>query len=190
MPFPSKNRSDPVAGRRRALRLLACVGVGAVSGLWLSGCHSTDSSPWLHAGMAFPAFDLPGADGRIHRFGDYAGSPLLVNFWATWCPPCRAEMPDLQALQQRLAARGLRVLGISVDEDVNLVREFLLKNPVGFPVLLDSRRVLAEGLLRLNTYPTSCLVGRDGVVVEVIYGARPWADDAHAALIAQRLSIV
>lgn len=140
--------------------------------------------------MVFPAFDLPGADGRMHRFGDYAGSPLLVNFWATWCPPCRAEMPDLQALQQRLGARGLRVLGISVDEDANLVREFLLNYPVGFPVLLDSRRVLAEGLLRLNSYPTSCLVGRDGVVVEVIHGARPWADDAHAGLIAQRLSMV
>ena len=186
----SKNRSDPVAGRRRALHLLACAGVGAVSGFLLSGCRSTDSSSALRAGMAFPAFELPGADGRIHRFGDYAGSPLLVNFWATWCPPCRAEMPDLQALQQRLAARGLRVLGISVDDDINLVREFLLNYPVGFPVLLDSRRALAEGLLRLNSYPTSYLVGRDGVVVEVIYGARPWADDAHVGLVAKRLSIV
>lgn len=81
-------------------------------------------------------------------------------------------------------------MGISVDEDANLVREFLLNYPVGFPVLLDSRRVLAEGLLRLNSYPTSCLVGRDGVVVEVIYGTRPWADDANAGLIAQRLSMV
>lgn len=188
MPFPSKNRFDPVAGRRRALRLLAGAGVGAVC--LLNGCSSTDSSPLLHAGMVFPAFDLPGMDGQIHRLGDYAGSPLLVNFWATWCPPCRAEMPDLQALQHRLGARGLRVLGISVDEDANLVREFLLNYPVGFPVLLDSRRVLAEGLLRLNSYPTSCLVGRDGVVVEVIYGTRPWADDANAGLIAQRLSMV
>lgn len=190
MPFPSKNPSDQLAGRRRALRLLAFAGAGAVSGFWLNGCRLPDSSPLLRAGMTFPAFALPGVDGRMHSFGDYAGSPLLINFWATWCLPCRAEMPDLQALQQRLAARGLHVLGISVDEDVNLVQEFLLNNPVGFPVLLDSKRELAEGLLRLSSYPTSCLVGRDGVVAEVLYGARPWADDAHSGLIAKRLSIV
>jgi peroxiredoxin len=165
----------------------AVVGAVAVPPLW--GCHSSDSSPRLHAGTVFPAFSLPAADGQMHGSGDYAGSPLLINFWATWCPPCRAEMPDLQALHLRFAARGLRVLGVSVDDDANLVREFLLKQPVDFPVLLDSRRALAEGVLRLNSYPVSCLVGRDGVVVEVIYGARPWADAEQAEMIARRLSI-
>jgi len=143
----------------------------------------------LAAGSRFPAFSLAGTDGLTYRSSDYADAPLLINFWATWCPPCRAEMPELQALHQRLAGNGLRVLGVSVDDDTNLVREFLLKSPVAFPVLLDSRRVLAEGLLHLNSYPATYLVGRDGVVSELIFGGRSWGDTAHAELIARRLSI-
>lgn len=80
-------------------------------------------------------------------------------------------------------------MGVSVDDDINLVREFLLKQPLDFPVLVDSQRVLAEAALHLSSYPVSCLVGRDGVVVEVIYGARRWAEPEQAEQVARRLSI-
>ncbi|OGS92267.1 MAG: hypothetical protein A2Z95_01295 [Gallionellales bacterium GWA2_60_18] len=173
------------ASRRRALRLIAAAAAGAM--LPLAGCGRPDAFP-PRVGSSFPSFDLPDLDGRMHRLADHAGSPLLINFWATWCPPCRAEMPDLQALHLRLAARGLRVLGISVDDAADPVREFLLKNPVAFPILLDSRRALA-GALRLEGYPTSFLIGRDGVIVETISGVRPWGDAEYAGSIARRLAL-
>lgn len=98
-------------------------------------------------------------------------------------------MPDLQALHLRFAALGLKVLGVSVDDDAHLVREFLLKHPVAFPILLDSRRVLAEAQLHLESYPVSCVVGRDGMVVEVIHGARPWASPEVAERVARQAGI-
>jgi thiol-disulfide isomerase/thioredoxin len=174
----------PSLTRREALCRISGMTLAAL----LSGCGRPGSTP-PRAGVAFPPFALPDTGGRIHRSSDYADSPLLVNFWATWCPPCRAEMPDLQALHLRLAPRGLRILGINVDDDANLAREFLLKNPVDFTILLDSQRALADQALRLDAYPMSFLVGRDGVIVEAITGIRPWADAAYAELIARRLAL-
>lgn len=126
-------------------------------------------------GKPFPDFQLTDIDGKPVRRADYAGYPLVVNFWATWCRPCREEMPDLERTYQRHAAAGLRILGISVDTEPHPVREFRLRIPVGFPLVLDAQQLLAREV-GVSSFPTTFLIGRNGAVREVVTGPRPWPE--------------
>jgi peroxiredoxin len=171
--------------RRHALARLA----GGAAAALLAACESADAPrrPWT--GAKFPAFELPSPDGRLHASGDYAGQPLLINFWATWCPPCRGEMADLEALQRRLAPAGLRLLAISVDEDVNLVREYLRREGLTFTVLLDAGQRWAGAALGVPGFPTTYLVGRDGVIRDALVGPRAWVESPMLETVAARLEL-
>ena len=146
-------------------------GGAAFAAAGLCGCDSgaRPGSP----GNRFPDFRLSDIDGKVHDSKSMAGHPFLINFWATWCPPCRAEMPDLDALHKQFFARGLRVFGISIDEDIQPVREFRLRTGVSFPLIMDSGRVFAH-LLKVTSFPTSFLVSGQGTVTEVLVGPRSW----------------
>lgn len=139
-----------------------------------AGCEQTRRPSAIASGDRFPDFELPALDRRIWRREDIIGAPRLINFWATWCPPCRAEMAGLQALHERLRERGGGVVAIAVDDDVNLVREFLRTLAIDYPVLVDPGRVYASSRLVLQSYPMSFLVDRSGVVADVVVGAREW----------------
>jgi peroxiredoxin len=78
---------------------------------------------------------LPDAQGRDRQLGDFRGQPLVVNFWATWCPPCVGEMPELSEMQHDYASRGLQILGIGIDSDRN-IRQFAEKMPMSYPLLV------------------------------------------------------
>lgn len=129
------------------------------------------------------AIELPDLAGRVVRPGG-GGQALLLNFWATWCPPCRAEMAGLERLYRRLQGAGLALFGISIDDDVNLVREFVLQNGISFPILHDRSGALTQGRLALRSFPTTILVGRNGLVSDVVIGERRW--DASPTLDAVR----
>lgn len=190
MPSPSKNRSDASLVRRDVLSCIGHLGALALSSSFLSACHMGFTEPAQIAGKAFPAYDLPDLNGILYKSTSSAGKPVLINFWATWCPPCRSEMSALQSLADRFAEQGLQILGISVDDDLNLVREFVLQERLRFTMLIDRERVLAESALHLTAYPTSIVVGADGIVREVIVGVRPWADDSFARDLARQLGLV
>lgn len=170
--------------RRRVLTVTAA----ALGGL-LVGCGREPEAerPW--SGARFPQFALPGLDGVLHDSTRYAGQPLLVNFWATWCPPCRAEMADLETLHRRLAPRGLKLLAVSVDSDANLVREYVRKEGLTFTVLLDLGQHWSGTVLRVPGFPATYLVGRDGVIREALLAPRAWAEDAMLARVAQTLEL-
>lgn len=189
MRCPSKNRSDPLSGRRDALSRIARFGAMALSGGLLAACDGGEVAPSPSAGATFPSFSLPDVEGAVSASAAFAGKPVLFNFWATWCPPCRSEMPALQALADRLSARGMLLAAISVDDDRNLVREFLRQERIAFTVLIDRERVLAEGALHLMAYPSSFLVGADGIIREVMIGVRPWADETFAEGLARRAGL-
>jgi len=108
-------------------------------------------------------FTLTDLAGRPWTLRDLSGKVVLMNFWATWCPPCRKEMPDLEALYQRFRSRGLVVLAIS-DEDAEKVRPFIATRQLSFPVLLDPGRKVNE-LFQVNGIPKSFLYDRDGKLV-------------------------
>ena len=110
-----------------------------------------------------PEFMLTDITGKKWKFSDLGGKVVLVNFWATWCPPCRKEMPDLDALYQRFAARGFVVLGIS-DEEKQKVEPFIREHKVSFPVLLDPGRKVNDAFV-VEGIPKSFVYDRDGKLV-------------------------
>jgi peroxiredoxin len=108
-------------------------------------------------------FTLTDLDGMKWNLRALAGKVVLVNFWATWCPPCRKELPDLNALYQRFGTRGLVILAIS-DEDTAKVKPFVAKQSLTYPVLLDPGRKVNE-LFHVEGIPKSFVYGRDGKLV-------------------------
>jgi peroxiredoxin len=105
-------------------------------------------------------FTLPDLDGKSWTLQSLHGKVVLVNFWATWCPPCRKEMPDLDALYRKFKNKGLVVLAIS-DEEVAKVKPFLAERNLGFPILLDPGRKINE-LFRIDGIPKTFIYDREG----------------------------
>ncbi|HLY20380.1 MAG TPA: TlpA disulfide reductase family protein [Bryobacteraceae bacterium] len=108
-------------------------------------------------------FALQDLDGRRWTLGELRGKVVLVNFWATWCPPCRKEMPDLEALYQRFGPRGLVILAVS-DEDAGKVGPFIAEHHFSYPILLDPGRKVNE-LFRVEGIPKSFVYDREGKLV-------------------------
>ncbi len=108
-------------------------------------------------------FTLKDLSGKTWTFSELRGKVVLVNFWATWCPPCRKEMPDLDALYQRFESKGFVVLGIS-DEEAVKVEPFIRERKVSFPVLLDPGRKVNEVFV-VEGIPKSFVYDRDGKLV-------------------------
>jgi thiol-disulfide isomerase/thioredoxin len=129
------------------------------------------------AATAAPALDLRSAelylkrlDGRSTKLAPFIGRLTIVNLWATWCGPCREEMPALDALRKRYRARGVEVVGIALDHDGAQVRRYLAQHPVSYPILLATERTV-PALGELESVPTSLLLDRRGGVLEVLVGA-------------------
>lgn len=117
-----------------------------------------------------PVLVLKDINGRTVRLSDYRGKVLLINFWATWCPPCRAEMPDLVRLQREHAAQGLQIIGITYPpESKTRVRRFARSLKVNYPIVLGTRQFKAR-FSSDETLPLTVVVDRDGRVKEIISG--------------------
>ena len=110
-----------------------------------------------------PDFALKDLADRAWRFADLRGKVVMINFWATWCPPCRKELPDLEALYEAYASKGLVILGIS-DEDPKKVEPFVRKHRLSFPVLLDPTRTVNE-MFAIKGIPKTFIYDRQGRIV-------------------------
>jgi peroxiredoxin len=108
-------------------------------------------------------FTLLDLNGKTWRLKELRGKVVLVNFWATWCPPCRKEMPDMEALYQHFAPKGLVIFGIS-DEDASKVSGYIAAHPVSYPILIDAGRKVNE-LYQIEGIPKSFLYDREGKLV-------------------------
>lgn len=117
-----------------------------------------------------PQFELRDVDGRIIRLSDYKGKVVLINFWATWCPPCRAEMPDLIRLQREHKKQGLQIIGITYPPQTRTrVRRFARSLKVNYPIVLGTRQIKAR-FSSDETLPLTVVINRDGTVSEIISG--------------------
>lgn len=125
-------------------------------------------------GDAWPAPRIEALGGAAAPAGIGAGQPVVVTFWATWCEPCRREMPSLEALH-RAGTAGVRVVGVSVDEDRLLAQEFARRLGVTFPNGRADAATLAREPLGLRGFPTTFVVDAAGVVRWRAEGARDWA---------------
>jgi thiol-disulfide isomerase/thioredoxin len=124
-----------------------------------------------------PPLALADLDGRPHDLARYRGRAVLVNFWATWCPPCRDELPSLERLAARLADRPFAALLVNVAEGEGRVRRFLAEHPLTLPVLLD-RRGQAQRDWRLRGLPASFLLDAEGRIRRWQMGELDWAAPA------------
>jgi peroxiredoxin len=127
-------------------------------------------------------FATPSPDGKSVKLADYRGKVVFLNFWATWCPPCREEMPAMERLYQRYRGQGLIVIAISVDSDLAAVPPFLKQNQITFPIGHDPKMALAERY-GVRALPSSFLVDRKGNLSALAIGPRVWdAKPAHAVV--------
>lgn len=125
------------------------------------------------AAIDFTARDLFGYEQKL---SDYYGKVIFLNFWATWCPPCRAEMPSIQKLYEQLVHEDFVILAVSVDKEGEpVVRPFLDQTGYTFPVLLDPRGKAASKY-GVRGIPATFIINRDGMIVEKFVGSRNWAD--------------
>ena len=150
--------------------------------LALTACGEPREPVGPQVGEPFPDLDLPALDGPPLNLGAYRGRVLVLNVWATWCAPCREEMPSLQRLSERYPER-LAVVGLTVDEDTHLAREFLLKYGIRFANASDPSGAVAEGLLGVVAYPDTFIVGPDGRLVEHVTGGREWDGEEMVSLL-------
>ena len=117
-----------------------------------------------------PQFALKDLNGRTVRLRAYRGKVVLINFWATWCPPCRAEMPDLVRLQREHARDGLQIIGITYPPETKTrVRRVARSLKVNYPIILGTRQIKAR-FSSEETLPLTVVIGRDGKVNDIISG--------------------
>ncbi len=124
-----------------------------------------------------PEFSLQDMDGNSIRLSDLRGQVVIVNFWATWCPPCREEMPSMQRAWAVLEGENILMLAINVGEDEDTIFEFSASYPVEFPLLLDSDSATATAW-PVRGLPTTFVIDRNGRLAYKAVGGREWDDPA------------
>jgi peroxiredoxin len=155
----------------RALRWALGVSLLAAAA-WVVASGDSVAPP-IEAGAPAPDFALPRLGGGELALHDLRGKVVLVSFWATWCAPCELEMPAMQRLYAKLAARGFELVAISVDEDAEDVARFRERLGLTFPIALDASKAAAARYQSFR-YPESFLVDREGTLVARYIGERDW----------------
>lgn len=176
-------RSEPVGGRirGRSTVVLLLAGLLLGSGLgWLvlnsgllHGTAASGSSAEPVTGAPAPDFTLKTLDGSELSLSQFRGQPVLINFWASWCPPCRLEMPELVRAFEAHQSEGFIILAVDLtfQDSITDVRAFVDEFNMTFPVVLDETGEVTNSVYRLRGLPTSVFIGRDGKIKRVHIGA-------------------
>jgi len=117
----------------------------------------------VNAGDVSPVFSLHDVNGSVVTLNNFKGMVVFLTFWATWCPSCKEELPDLNNLQRKYADKGFTVLSICIESSESVVANYLKKHPVTFPVLVDKEGAVAEAF-RFSGLPASFIIGKDGLI--------------------------
>jgi peroxiredoxin len=132
------------------------------------------SGTWAAARKPSVDFNLPDLSGKAVKLSDYRGKLVLLNFWASWCPPCREEMPSLQKLHEKLKEKKFALLAVSIDRGGNPpLKSFIDRGGYTFQVLLDPEGRVASRY-QVISIPTTFVIDRQGKIVERILGGRDW----------------
>lgn len=119
-------------------------------------------------------FTLRDLDGKEHKLSDYRGKVVFLNFWATWCPPCREEMPSMERLNEVLGGKDFVMLAVNTDEDIKDLEDFTKGAPHNFTVLSDADGKVQK-LYQVFKFPETFVIDRQGRIADHIIGARDWS---------------
>jgi thiol-disulfide isomerase/thioredoxin len=157
---------------------------GVVALLWVAcaGSAAQELTPWTSGPT--PLLELTDHRGTQHTLTAYRHRVILVNFWATWCVPCREEMPALQALQNKMGKEQMVVLAVNYGESPEKVRQFVQQVPVDFPILLDRHMEVAKAW-QVRVLPTSFVLGQDGQIRYSTVGLLDWSTPEVARLLTE-----
>lgn len=144
--------------------------VAVVVGIQL--CQTERFQP-VGKGSVAPAFAFKNLEGNTVSLDDHRGKVVFLNIWATWCEPCREEMPSMERLYQMLKGRPFEILAISVDSNSSPVKPFRDEFKLTFPILLDTRRKITR-IYRATGVPETFIIDANGVIAEKVIGARNW----------------
>jgi len=122
-----------------------------------------------------PDFTLKDVQGSNVSLSSLKGKVVLLNFWASWCPPCKAEMPSMNTLYKEIRAKGFEIVAVSTDNSLSPIKEFLAKSRVDFIVLFDEKKAVSREY-KVFSMPTTFLIDRKGFIVEKYYGEYDWTD--------------
>lgn len=148
-----------------------------------TGVHNNTQVSALTVGQAVPDITLTGLNGSKTTLAAYRGKLVVFNAWATWCPPCRREMPSLERLSKTLDTEHFAVLGVSVDEEERGVSEYLTDKSVTFAAFIDKDLKVVRDTLGIRIYPTTLLIAPNGTLIGQVVGPRDWDSAAMIQLL-------
>ncbi|MFQ5895481.1 MAG: TlpA disulfide reductase family protein [Nitrospinota bacterium] len=163
---------------RRLAAAIISIPLALALGFFLWGLLTREPPPPLpkppQLGEVAANFRFPFLDGEVRALSDYRGKVVVVNIWATWCPPCLAEMPSMERLYQKLKGEGFEILGVSVDVmGREVVEPFTRRLKITYPIPLDVRGTIKK-LYGITGVPESFILNREGVLVRKVVGAIEW----------------
>lgn len=125
-------------------------------------------------GILAPDFSVRSMDGKPIKLSDFRGKVVFLNFWATWCPPCRAEMPSMETLHQRYKNQAFQILAVSVQEEPSVVKTFLSQNSFTFTIALDSKGEASQ-LYGIRGIPATFIIDQKGTLQGALVGGKDWS---------------
>lgn len=147
-------------------------------GLALSAFAAVSLASSGLTGQPAPDFALKSSTGANLRLSEYRGDVVMINFWATWCGPCRQEMPLLDELSSRYERVGFKLLGVNIDDDSNRAMAMIEELGVSFPVLFDARKEVSK-MYDVSAMPVTVIVDREGTVRYVHHGYKPGYEEKY-----------
>ncbi|HID48053.1 MAG TPA: TlpA family protein disulfide reductase [Chromatiales bacterium] len=145
--------------------------LSALLGPW--AVAETQTLPAIEKPFPAPDFTLQSEDEKTYRLSEYRGQVVILNFWATWCPPCRYEMPSMERAWQKIKGKGIVILAVNVGEDADTIFAFTGDYPVTFPLLMDLDGTVINQY-RVVGMPTTYIINPDGIVTHRAVGSREW----------------
>lgn len=182
---------------RQQWLVVAIAGLVLVGGVLFTMEAVAPTSAFAKIGEPAPEFAAPivpsapaSGDGPLRTLGDYRGNVILLNFWATWCEPCKVEMPSMEALHRDFAGRGLRIVAVSEDNPQQVspadLRQYAEDLGLTFDILRDTSAAMTKSYQVIG-YPTTFVIARDGTIRRRWAGAEDWNSPANRALVQELL---
>lgn len=168
---------DRRSRRRKHITLFVFIIIAVAVVILLQGKDSffTSYKPRVKVGLPAPNFTFPGLDGKKVSLTDFKGKVVFVNIWATWCPPCREEMPSMEKLYQELKGKDFEILAVSIDTlGASVVAPFMKEYKLSFPALLDPEGTI-KNLYGTTGVPESFIIGKNGIIEQIVIGPMDWS---------------